>query len=149
MAKFRQHLTLGNLGKFSGKYCGRIFGQAFQIPWKKVASFAPLLVEGRNTEEIKGLHLGKLGWCNIVSGSGGPEPDLLLVYGPARCHLGFPACRIKYTEIVHMGPLKPMNYGSLIKAIYKFTMKINPFIVRRRLSQAMAMKVRSRISRVI
>ncbi|KAK8320187.1 hypothetical protein V6Z11_A12G019700 [Gossypium hirsutum] len=33
-------------------------------------------------------------------GSGGPEPDLLLVYGPARCHLGFPAWRIKYTEIV-------------------------------------------------
>ncbi|TYH37150.1 hypothetical protein E1A91_D12G018900v1 [Gossypium mustelinum] len=55
-------------------------------------------------------------------GSGGPEPDLLLVYGPARCHLGFPAWRIKYTEIVHMGPLKSMNYGSLIKAIYKFTM---------------------------
>ncbi|TYG88395.1 hypothetical protein ES288_A12G018000v1 [Gossypium darwinii] len=55
-------------------------------------------------------------------GSGGPEPDLLLVYGPARCHLGFPAWRIKYTEIVHMGLLKSMNYGSLIKAIYKFTM---------------------------
>ncbi|KAG8474054.1 hypothetical protein CXB51_034045 [Gossypium anomalum] len=55
-------------------------------------------------------------------GSGGPELDLLLVYGPARCHLGFPAWRIKYTEIVHMGLLKSMNYGSLIKAIYKFTM---------------------------
>ncbi|KAL4347536.1 hypothetical protein GQ457_17G011840 [Hibiscus cannabinus] len=56
------------------------------------------------------------------SGSGGPKPDLLLVYGPARCHLGFPAWRIPYTEIVHMGPLKSMNYGSLVKAIYKFTM---------------------------
>ncbi|XVE93563.1 hypothetical protein REPUB_Repub01dG0205700 [Reevesia pubescens] len=55
-------------------------------------------------------------------GSGGPEPDLLLVYGPARCHLGFPAWRIRYTEIIHMGPLKSMKYGSLIKAIYKFTM---------------------------
>ncbi|KAF5448791.1 hypothetical protein F2P56_029295, partial [Juglans regia] len=55
-------------------------------------------------------------------GSGGPEPDLLLVYGPARCHLGFPAWRIRYTEIVHMGSLKSMRYGSLIKAIYKFTM---------------------------
>ncbi|XVE93564.1 hypothetical protein REPUB_Repub01dG0205700 [Reevesia pubescens] len=33
-------------------------------------------------------------------GSGGPEPDLLLVYGPARCHLGFPAWRIRYTEIM-------------------------------------------------
>ncbi|OMO73749.1 Di-trans-poly-cis-decaprenylcistransferase-like protein [Corchorus capsularis] len=54
-------------------------------------------------------------------GSGGPEPDLLLVYGPARCHLGFPAWRIRYTEIVHMGPLKSMKYGSLIKAIHKFT----------------------------
>ncbi|PON76856.1 Decaprenyl diphosphate synthase-like [Parasponia andersonii] len=33
-------------------------------------------------------------------GCNGPEPDLLLVYGPARCHLGFPAWRIRYTEIV-------------------------------------------------
>ncbi|KAH1063503.1 hypothetical protein J1N35_028490 [Gossypium stocksii] len=54
--------------------------------------------------------------------SGGPKSNLLLVYGPARCDLGFPAWRIKYTEIVHMGPLKSMNYGSLIKAIYKFAM---------------------------
>ncbi|CAK9142588.1 unnamed protein product [Ilex paraguariensis] len=28
------------------------------------------------------------------------EPDLMLVYGPTRCHLGFPAWRIRYTEIV-------------------------------------------------
>ncbi|KAL5858164.1 hypothetical protein ACOSQ3_005622 [Xanthoceras sorbifolium] len=55
-------------------------------------------------------------------GCRGPEPDLLLVYGPARCHLGFPAWRIRYTEIVHMGPLKSMRRGSLIKAIYRFTM---------------------------
>ncbi|XAR72825.1 Ditrans,polycis-polyprenyl diphosphate synthase ((2E,6E)-farnesyl diphosphate specific) [Bertholletia excelsa] len=55
-------------------------------------------------------------------GAGGPEPNLLLVYGPARCHLGFPAWRIRYTEIVHMGPLKSMHYGSLVKAIKDFTM---------------------------
>ncbi|KAL4304279.1 hypothetical protein GQ457_10G019970 [Hibiscus cannabinus] len=54
-------------------------------------------------------------------GSGGPEPDLLLIYGPARCHLGFPAWRIRYTEIQHMGPLKSMKYGSLIKALYRYT----------------------------
>ncbi|XP_059434706.1 uncharacterized protein LOC132167710 [Corylus avellana] len=54
-------------------------------------------------------------------GSGGPEPDLLLVYGPTRCHLGFPAWRIRYTEIIHMGSLKSMRHGSLLKAIYKFT----------------------------
>ncbi|GAB2267298.1 hypothetical protein Dimus_002283 [Dionaea muscipula] len=56
-----------------------------------------------------------------VVGSAGPDPDLLLVYGPARCHLGFPAWRIRYTEIVHMGPLKFLKYGSLIKALHKFT----------------------------
>lgn len=56
-----------------------------------------------------------------ASGYGRPEPDLLLVYGPVRCHMGFPAWRIRYTEIVHMGPLKSMKFGSLIKAIYKFT----------------------------
>ncbi|XP_031267063.1 dehydrodolichyl diphosphate synthase complex subunit NUS1-like [Pistacia vera] len=55
-------------------------------------------------------------------GCRGPEPDLLLVYGPARCHLGFPAWRIRYTEIIHMGSLNSMKYGSLIKAIYRFTM---------------------------
>ncbi|KAI9180441.1 hypothetical protein LWI28_004845 [Acer negundo] len=55
-------------------------------------------------------------------GCRGPEPDLLLVYGPARCHLGFPIWRIRYTEIVHMGPLKCLRRGSLIKAIYRFTM---------------------------
>ncbi|GLU08971.1 hypothetical protein SLE2022_258520 [Rubroshorea leprosula] len=52
----------------------------------------------------------------------GLEPDLLLVYGPVRCHLGFPPWRLRYTEIIHMGPLKFMRYGSLRKAIYKFTM---------------------------
>ncbi|XP_023007519.1 dehydrodolichyl diphosphate synthase complex subunit nus1-like isoform X2 [Cucurbita maxima] len=55
-------------------------------------------------------------------GCGGPDPDLILVYGPSRCHLGFPAWRIRYTEILHMGPLKSKKYGSLVKAIYKFTM---------------------------
>lgn len=44
-------------------------------------------------------------------GSGGPEPDLLLVYGPVRCHLGFPAWRLRFTEIMHMGSLKSMKYG--------------------------------------
>ncbi|KAG2399871.1 uncharacterized protein HKW66_Vig0102750 [Vigna angularis] len=56
-----------------------------------------------------------------IVGSKGPEPDLLLVYGPVRSHLGFPAWRLRYTEIVHMGSLKFMTYGSLIKAIYNFT----------------------------
>ncbi|KAM7479288.1 hypothetical protein LguiA_027501 [Lonicera macranthoides] len=55
-------------------------------------------------------------------GSAGPDPDLMLIYGPARCHLGFPAWRIRYTEMVHMGPLNSRKYGSLIKAIYRFTM---------------------------
>ncbi|XP_021593753.1 dehydrodolichyl diphosphate synthase complex subunit NUS1 isoform X2 [Manihot esculenta] len=54
-------------------------------------------------------------------GHRGPEPDLLLVYGPVRCYLGFSPWRIRYTEIVHMGPLQSMRYGSLIKALYKFT----------------------------
>uniref|UniRef100_A0ACD5XHH2 Uncharacterized protein n=5 Tax=Avena sativa TaxID=4498 RepID=A0ACD5XHH2_AVESA len=56
-------------------------------------------------------------------GCGGPEPDLLLVYGPARCHLGFPAWRLRYTEIMHMGPLKSMKYGAVVKAFYNFSKK--------------------------
>ncbi|PIA59300.1 hypothetical protein AQUCO_00400297v1 [Aquilegia coerulea] len=54
-------------------------------------------------------------------GLGGPQPNLLLVYGPVRCHLGFPAWRMPYTEIVHMGPLTSMKHGAIIKAIHKFT----------------------------
>jgi ditrans,polycis-polyprenyl diphosphate synthase len=57
-----------------------------------------------------------------TAGYGGPDPDLLLVYGPVRCPLGFPAWRIRYTEIVHMGPLECMKYGSLLKAVQNFTM---------------------------
>ncbi|KAL6546038.1 hypothetical protein OROGR_009912 [Orobanche gracilis] len=49
------------------------------------------------------------------------EPDLMLIYGPARCHLGFPAWRCRYTEMVHMGPLKSMRFGAIIKAIHRFT----------------------------
>ncbi|KAK6136778.1 hypothetical protein DH2020_029491 [Rehmannia glutinosa] len=54
-------------------------------------------------------------------GYGALEPDLMLIYGPARCHLGFPAWRIRYTEMVHMGPLKSMKFGAIIKAIHRFT----------------------------
>ncbi|KAK6136751.1 hypothetical protein DH2020_029505 [Rehmannia glutinosa] len=54
-------------------------------------------------------------------GYGALEPDLMLIYGPARCHLGFPAWRIRYTEMVHMGPLKFMKFGAIIKAIHRFT----------------------------
>ncbi|KAL3538952.1 hypothetical protein ACH5RR_002318 [Cinchona calisaya] len=60
-------------------------------------------------------------------GSGGPEPDLLLIYGPTRCHLGYPAWRLRYTEIVHMGTLKSMSYGSLVKAIFKYTMVLQNY----------------------
>ncbi|XP_044982591.1 dehydrodolichyl diphosphate synthase complex subunit NUS1-like isoform X2 [Hordeum vulgare subsp. vulgare] len=56
-------------------------------------------------------------------GCAGPEPDLLLVYGPARCHLGFPTWRLRYTEIMHMGPLKSMKYGALVKAFHNFSKK--------------------------
>ncbi|KAK4785962.1 hypothetical protein SAY86_002651 [Trapa natans] len=69
-----------------------------------------IFTEAQMTEALKAV------------GSGGPEPDLLLVYGPARCHLGFPAWRLRYTEIVHMGPLDSMKYGSLLKSIYNFTL---------------------------
>ncbi|XP_057450197.1 uncharacterized protein LOC130741347 isoform X2 [Lotus japonicus] len=51
-----------------------------------------------------------------IVGGKGPEPEILLVYGPVRSHLGFPAWRIR-----HMGPLNSMRYGSLIKVIHNFT----------------------------
>ncbi|KAL6648639.1 hypothetical protein ACP70R_012863 [Stipagrostis hirtigluma subsp. patula] len=62
-------------------------------------------------------------------GCGGPEPDLLLVYAPARCHFGFPAWRLRYTEIMHMGPLKSMKYGAIVKAFYNFSKKYQNYEV--------------------
>lgn len=56
-------------------------------------------------------------------GCGGPDPDLLLVYGPVRCHLGFPAWRLRYTEIIHMGSLKSMKYGAILKALFEYSKK--------------------------
>ncbi|KAI3991907.1 hypothetical protein MKX01_012852 [Papaver californicum] len=57
----------------------------------------------------------------VEVGHNGPKPSLLLTYGVVRCHLGFPAWRMPYTEIAHMGPLKSMKYGALLKAIEEFT----------------------------
>ncbi|KHG20634.1 Nogo-B receptor [Gossypium arboreum] len=91
------------------------------------------------TESQMGEALKTVGLCYLsdLLGGNGPEPDLLLVYGPARCHLGFPAWRIRYTEIQHMGPLKSMKYGSLIKAIYKFTMVQQNHVKEERKGKAM------------
>ncbi|XP_071736772.1 uncharacterized protein [Rutidosis leptorrhynchoides] len=50
-----------------------------------------------------------------------PDPDLLLIYGQARCHFGFPPWRIRYTELVHMGSLTHKKYGLILKAIHKYT----------------------------
>ncbi|XP_071689007.1 uncharacterized protein [Rutidosis leptorrhynchoides] len=69
----------------------------------------PFFTETHLTEALKTL------------GAVEPDPDLILIYGPARCHLGFPAWRIRYTEIVHMGPLKYKKYGLILKAIHRFT----------------------------
>jgi len=56
-----------------------------------------------------------------VLGANEPDPDLILIYGPTRCHLGFPAWRIRYTEMVHMGSLKNKKFGLILKAINKYT----------------------------
>ncbi|KAI7748077.1 hypothetical protein M8C21_012866 [Ambrosia artemisiifolia] len=48
----------------------------------------PFFTETHLTEALKSL------------GHVEPDPDLLLIYGPVRCHLGFPAWRLRYTEMV-------------------------------------------------
>ncbi|CAL9064639.1 unnamed protein product [Musa banksii] len=68
------------------------------------------------TESDVANALNAVGYC-------GPEPQLLLIYGPARCHLGFPPWRLTYTEIVHMGSLRFMNYGAILREIYQFSKK--------------------------
>lgn len=90
-----------------------------------VAKAADFLFKGRylsaKTEDLKLTESDMTDALGAI-GCGGSEPDLMLIYGPARCHLGFPAWRIRYTEIVHMGPLMSMKFGALIKAIHRFTM---------------------------
>ncbi|XP_031495044.1 uncharacterized protein LOC116260736 isoform X2 [Nymphaea colorata] len=56
-------------------------------------------------------------------GSCGPEPDLLFIFGPARCHLGFPAWRLRYTEIIHMGKLRSLSFSAVLKVLYDFSKK--------------------------
>ncbi|KAK9667403.1 hypothetical protein RND81_14G253800 [Saponaria officinalis] len=117
-------------------------------PWKGVETTAIPLEPGQLTLEFTSVADGKEGVVKAANllflkyqgdqdkpkftesllsealqlvGCSGPEPDLLLVYGPTRCHLGFPAWRLRYTEIVHMGCLKLKKRGSLVKAMYKFT----------------------------
>ncbi|KAG8368258.1 hypothetical protein BUALT_Bualt15G0026600 [Buddleja alternifolia] len=77
---------------------------------------------GADTEKKTNLTESDMTDALGATGYGGADPDLMLVYGPARCHMGFPAWRLRYTEIVHMGPLKSMKFGALIKAIHRFTM---------------------------
>ncbi|KAL3621226.1 hypothetical protein CASFOL_036138 [Castilleja foliolosa] len=69
----------------------------------------PQLTERDMTDALKAIGYGTL------------EPDLMLIYAPARCHMGFPAWRSRYTEMVHMGPLKSMKLGAIIKAVHRHT----------------------------
>ncbi|MCL7043028.1 hypothetical protein MKW94_026968, partial [Papaver nudicaule] len=76
---------------------------------------------GRNPTEPAIFTKSDLAEALREVGHGGPEPSLLLTYGAVRCHQGFPAWRMRYTEILHMGPLKSMKYGALLKSIEEFT----------------------------
>ncbi|OIV92611.1 hypothetical protein TanjilG_17962, partial [Lupinus angustifolius] len=68
-----------------------------------VAKAANLIFrENLNRHNLGGVEFSEthLNEALQIVGCKGPEPDLLLVYGPVRCHLGFPAWRMRYTEIV-------------------------------------------------
>ncbi|KAG5052420.1 hypothetical protein JHK87_004618 [Glycine soja] len=54
-----------------------------------------------------------------IVGSKGPEPDLLLVYGPVRSHLGFPAWRHRYTEIMvcYVSQLAPFDMSTCVASL--------------------------------
>lgn len=107
----QKHLDMEVLSSSDGKEAvvkaaNFLFAKHYATPQKE----RPQLTEPQMAEALAAI------------GSGGPDPDLLLIYGPTRCHLGFPAWRLRYTEIVHMGPLKYMKFGALVKAIFRFTM---------------------------
>ncbi|KGN63399.1 dehydrodolichyl diphosphate synthase complex subunit NUS1 isoform X2 [Cucumis sativus] len=109
----KKGITLEFISASDGKEAiARAANFLLQNKWRKTnmsGDHKRCLSESQMTEALKAV------------GCGGLDPDLILVYGPTRCHFGFPAWRIRYTEILHMGPLKSMKYGSLLKAIYKFT----------------------------
>ncbi|RDY10637.1 Dehydrodolichyl diphosphate synthase complex subunit NUS1 [Mucuna pruriens] len=108
------HMTLEFLSYADGKEV--VAKAANLILWEKMKPHN--LAGEQDVQIVLESHLNEA--LQIV-GSKGPEPDLLLVYGPVRSHLGFPAWRIHYTEIIHMGSLNFVTYGSLMKAIYDFT----------------------------
>eukprot|EP01018_Ginkgo_biloba_P004699 Gb_23228 [translate_table: standard] len=58
-----------------------------------------------------------------ATGCAGPEPEILFVFGFARCLLGFPAWRIPLTEIIYMGMLKSLTLNSLVNALDEFSRK--------------------------
>ncbi|GFQ05481.1 hypothetical protein PHJA_002692200 [Phtheirospermum japonicum] len=53
-----------------------------------------------NVDEKPQLTKRDMGDALKAIGYGTLEPDLKLIYGPPRCHLGFPAWRSRYTEMV-------------------------------------------------
>ncbi|GAV73728.1 hypothetical protein CFOL_v3_17211 [Cephalotus follicularis] len=109
-----KHITLEFASLSDGKEAVAKAANLLLAKYSKFTSFGGDQEEQTFTEAHLTEALGTIG-CQ------GPEIDLLLVYGPERCHLGFPAWRLRYTEILHMGPLNSMSYGFLIKAIHKFT----------------------------
>lgn len=62
----------------------------------------------------------RIWWSKTMAGENIHAPDLLLVYGPIRSHLGFPAWRLRYTEIV---------YSFFFFFAYIFTIDLN-FIIK-------------------
>ncbi|KAL9231626.1 hypothetical protein vseg_006828 [Gypsophila vaccaria] len=143
-----RHLCLHDMEGVLKESRETIIAECNARPWKGVETAGVALEPGQMTLEFTSVADGKEGVVKAANllflkyqddqnkpkfteallsealqlvGCSGPEPDLLLVYGPTRCHLGFPAWRLRYTEIVHMGCLKSKRQGSLVKAIYKFT----------------------------
>ncbi|CAA0807600.1 Undecaprenyl pyrophosphate synthetase family protein [Striga hermonthica] len=67
-----------------------------------VAKAANFLLKKRYLDTDETPELTEPDMTNALEalGYGTLEPDLMLIYGPARCHLGFPAWRSRYTEMV-------------------------------------------------
>lgn len=88
-----------------------------------------LCSDSSQKSDLNGQHMNlKLTEADIdrgleATGYAGPEPDLLFVFGFTRCLLGFPAWRVRFTEIIHMGMLKSLTLNSLLKALDEFSTK--------------------------
>ncbi|KAJ7538059.1 hypothetical protein O6H91_11G033000 [Diphasiastrum complanatum] len=76
---------------------------------------------------VESLSEADLNESMIESGVGGPDPDLLIIFGAASCLFEFPPWRIRLTEILYFGSLKNLTAPSFVSLLNDFSKKTHRY----------------------